>query len=426
MKTKASYHQERLWFIDRFERGTLYPQGPVYHNIPLVWEFHDHVNQEALQQSINALIGKHEALRTVLVWEQEQLFQIVQEPAAVALEQWHLTEALTREAAITLLLEKNELAFQKGIDGLLYKFGLLNLADGKGFLLLTVHHALCDDTSVNLLKQDFQELYLSAASGALDMDWEEDILQYTDFAEWQRGTEDMLMARDLNYWKQRLGSSLQPLELPEDRQRELIHIYHATTISNQIPSEVKSKVADFCAEHELLPQTFYLAVFKLLLAKLSGLREINVGTSMTDRIQDEFTDVVGAFSNLLVLSDFVQKNAPFADFASQVQQTWLEAKQHRFIPFDRLVMELNPRNDMSRTALFDVLYRYESRLDEQRVAMTTPEFNLGWGKYDYHLLLLEKRDVIEVLLTYNDCYFNEDTASALLDEFCQLCHLSID
>jgi hypothetical protein len=85
-------------------------------------------------------------------------------------------------------------------------------------------------------------------------------------------------------------------------------------------------------------------------------------------------------------------------------------------------MELNPQNDMSRTALFDVLYCYVKHLDEVDAEVTTLEFNLGWGKYDYNLLLLEKADVIDILLTYNDRYFEYDSALALLNKFCELCH----
>ena len=422
MKKRASYHQERLWFIDRFERESLYENGPVYHNIPVVWEFHSNINEEALQKSINALIIRHEVFRTTLVQEQENLLQVIHEPSPVEVESWYFSaEEMTREEVIAFLLEKNKISFQNGLGGMLFKFGLLTLADGKAFLLLTIHHALCDDASVNILKRELREFYINSSNSTLDVNLKEDTLQYVDFSDWQRELEGKSFERDLRYWRRKLGHSLQDLELPEDRKREEIHVYHPTTVINQISNEIKGKVGIFCKEREVSSKAFYCAVFKLLLSKLSRLREINIGTSVSDRIQDEFKEVVGAFSNLVVLSDFVRKSDTFDELVAQVQKTLHDAERHSVIPFDRLVAELKPQNDMSRTALFDVLYCYEKRLDEKCAEVTALDFNLGWGKYDYNLLLLEKADVIEILLTYNDLYFDHDSAVALLNGFCKLC-----
>ena len=54
MKIEASYHQERLWFIDQFESGNLYESSPIYHNIPLILEIAGTVDAKILEQGIKA------------------------------------------------------------------------------------------------------------------------------------------------------------------------------------------------------------------------------------------------------------------------------------------------------------------------------------------------------------------------------------
>ena len=78
-----------------------------------------------------------------------------------------------------------------------------------------------------------------------------------------------------------------------------------------------------------------------------------------------------------------------------------DARANGDIPFDQLVNYLNPAKDMSRTALFDILFIYEKEDDTRLDGFTEIENNLGWGKYDYNLLLKEDGKEITYFLTYN-------------------------
>ncbi len=80
-----SYHQERLWFIERFEAGHVYPGSPVYHNLPLVLRFRGSVDATVLEEGINRLVARHAVLRTQIVTEGDVPAQVIRPSVQIRL-----------------------------------------------------------------------------------------------------------------------------------------------------------------------------------------------------------------------------------------------------------------------------------------------------------------------------------------------------
>src|SRR5256714_15594493 len=77
-----SFAQQRLWFIDQLE-----PNSPLY-NVPTVLRIQGTLNTGALQQALNTIVARHEALRTRFVYADGNPTQLV-EPDAVVKIAWH-------------------------------------------------------------------------------------------------------------------------------------------------------------------------------------------------------------------------------------------------------------------------------------------------------------------------------------------------
>ncbi|MER3478767.1 MAG: hypothetical protein C4287_22795, partial [Leptolyngbya sp. ERB_1_2] len=76
----ASFAQQRLWFIDQ-----LLPEASLY-NVPLVFRLTGSLARSHLQNSLQAIVRRHEVLRTTFDVLDGQLFQIIAQELQIPLE----------------------------------------------------------------------------------------------------------------------------------------------------------------------------------------------------------------------------------------------------------------------------------------------------------------------------------------------------
>ncbi len=98
--------------------------------------------------------------------------------------------------------------------------------------------------------------------------------------------------------------------------------------------------------------------------------------------------------------------------------------------FDQLVLALNPAKDMSRTALFDVLFNFQESRDQRSVVagleVNTLETNLGYGKNDLHLLIAAGEPQWRGHLAYNADFFDPEFIRQLMRHYVCLLQAFVD
>ena len=106
-----------------------------------------------------------------------------------------------------------------------------------------------------------------------------------------------------------------------------------------------------------------------------------------------------------------------SDLAAAGRTVWIEAEAHGGIPFDDIVLAIKPDNDMSRLALFDVLFDYEedsvTGVTGMHAARWVNETGLGWGKYDLVVVWRAGPDRLTGTLVFNRDLFNDDTGALI-------------
>jgi amino acid adenylation domain-containing protein len=422
MTKPVSYHQERLWFIDRFERGNLYESSPLYHNVPLILKISGPLDIPSLERSIARVIDRHEALRTRVITFDHGPGQWIEPQAVFTLEFLELStrgQETTGEELLNLALEEVHRPFLIEKD-LLIRGKLYKEKPGEFLLVLVLHHIIADHYSLNLLVQEMSRIYSGIRSGK-EPQLPGLTLHYADFARWQRDFSPKTLKPLQIYWKRKLRGKLQTLELPTDRPRALVHIFKAGRKNFSIPGTSSMITANLARQTGSSPMVVLLAAFKVLLYRYSGLEEIIVGTVVDNRTQPETRDIIGPIANLVALRSHISGEMTFSRFVSQLRETVEEAQRYGAMPFDRLVTELDPQKDMSRTALFDVLFQYRRYSPgwEEPGGLTIDiiETNLGWGKYDINVLVEAKGETLSGVVVYNAEYYDDWRISGMIDHF---------
>jgi len=200
-------------------------------------------------------------------------------------------------------------------------------------------------------------------------------VQYADFACWQRRwLVDDELERQIAYWRECLKGAPSVLELPTDHPRPQVMTYRGANVSFDIPPALAEQARALSRQANATPFMLLLAVFKVLLSRYSGQRDISVGTPVANRNRLEIEGLIGFFANTLVLRSDLSANPTFAALLEQVKRRVLDAQSHQDLPFEKLVEALQPERDTRRSPLFQVMFVLQ---DHQRLTLSLPGLDIA-------------------------------------------------
>jgi amino acid adenylation domain-containing protein/non-ribosomal peptide synthase protein (TIGR01720 family) len=336
-----SHTQERLFFLYRLD------PGDVAYNI---WSFHrfpDAFDERALERALAALVKRHEILRTTFSGAGGELVQRVEAPGPVPLPRVDLSH-LPAERALGETRRLRNVERRRPFDlenGPLLRLVLLRLHPAEHVLVLTLHHILGDAWSLAIFHRELAALYAGRPLPPLPV-------QYGDFAHWQRGWQQRVEEPgQLAYWTKRLAGAPEELELPFDRPRPPVQSTAGGNVVLRLPAALAGRLKAFCRAEGATLVMGLLTLYKALLLRLSGQRDLCVGMAVAGRNREELEPLIGFFANTLVLR--TDLGGPGLRGAlGRVKQGLIEAQDHQDLSFARLVEALKPRRSLAVTPLF--------------------------------------------------------------------------
>ncbi|WP_436961375.1 amino acid adenylation domain-containing protein [Streptomyces sp. SudanB182_2057] len=405
-----SYGQHRIWLQHAMdETGREWVSG-VFLPVP------SDAGEKPIRAALDALVERHEALRTRFAVEGGEPVQYIGSPGPVGLR---LID--TARDRIGELLDEDA---RRGFDleeGPLLRALLFREPSGRQTLVLLIHHIACDGWSSAVLERDFRQ-FLSAATTGAPAVLPPLAVQYADYAVWQRAVlTDEVLATELEYWRKALDGvvALSPrTDRPRPRRRDA----RGAVLSLTIPAEVVTALDGLARTTGATPFMTMLTAFGTLLARHTGQWDVPVGAPVAGRDRPELDGVVGFFLNSLVLRCRLQPQRTFAEALADVRDMCADALAHQRLPFDRLVADLAPERDLSRTPLYQVALDYHgaglsgapegaedlaSMIEASRVAKT-----------DLTLYLRNRDDgSMLALFEYATALYDEDTIARLAGHF---------
>ncbi|HEV2860060.1 MAG TPA: amino acid adenylation domain-containing protein [Pyrinomonadaceae bacterium] len=412
-----SFAQQRLWFLEQLQ-----PDSGVY-NIPGAVRLHGWLNAAALRQALNEIVRRHEALRTTFPAAGDQPSQVIAPSLVLDLpltDLRHLPLDAAEAEARRLMASEGRRPFDLAA-GPLVRARLLRLSQGEHILHVTIHHIVSDAWSLGVLVRELNELYAAAVEGRPTALAELPV-QYADYAAWQRRRlQGEVLETQLAYWTRRLGGELPALELPTDMPRPAAQTFRGARLHFALPRELSAHLNLLCRREGVTPFMLFLTAFKVLLHRYTGQRDILVGTPVAGRTRRETEGLIGFFVNTLVMRSEVSGGESFRELLGRVRESALEAYAHQELPLERLVEELRLARDLSREALFQVMFVMQNTPPP---APALPGLTLeplqtdnGTSKFDLLLSLAERGGAFEGYLEYSTDLFEEATAARALGHF---------
>ncbi|PWC90784.1 hypothetical protein TSH100_01765 [Azospirillum sp. TSH100] len=390
-------HQERLWFVDRFERGVLYPAGPTYYNMPVVARLESEPDAARLSAALAQLVQRHPALRTALTTEGDRPVLRIAAVADLPLSRI----AAPTGGGLAAVEEVSRESFDLS-SAPLARATLCVEDGGAAFLSLTAHHAVADKWTLYRLMDELAALYADPAAAMPELP-----------AALPEPAGDR--EADTAYWHRALAG-LTALVLPTDRPRPAIHTYTAGRVAGHLDGAMAGAAASLAARLGVGRADVMRAAFQGLLHRLTGQADVVIG----EPFEPASLLPAGPHANLLTLRTDIDAAPAFSALVRQSAERRTAAATHAGMPFDHVVLAIKPKNDMSRTALFDVLFHYDEGMARAPEGGRIADTGLGWGKYDLVLTVRPEGDALGLTLVYNRDLFDDATAERILVRFHRL------
>jgi amino acid adenylation domain-containing protein len=429
---RLSFAQERLWFLDRLDPGS------IAYNLPAVLRMIGALDVAALRATLAEIGRRHESLRTTFVAGGEGPRQVIAPVLEIAVPVVDLG-ALPAAARQTEMLAWSAREAWRSFDlarGPLLRVTLLRLADEEWTALFNLHHIVSDAWSLDVLVREIVALYPAFHAGAFQTGKPSPLpelpVQYADFAEWQRAwlSDSETLAGQLAWWRERLQGAPALSPLPTDRPRPPVQRFRGRNVRQELPAETVAALRRLCAKEGT---TLFMGVLSGLFAVLArhsaaDLSDITVGTPVAGRTRVEVEDLIGLFLNTLVLRlppASPEAAAPgFRALLARTRELTLGAFAHQDLPFAKLVEELAPERNLSQTPLFQVQLALLAAEGEPLLlpglALEPLHLEESASKVDLTLRANEGRQGLELVWQFNTDLFDTATIRRLGRHFATL------
>ncbi len=412
-----SYAQTRLWFLDQLQ-----PLGGSY-NIPLTLRLVGTLNQAALEQSLQEIIHRHEALRTNFINVDGQPNQIIQTETTWSLSIIECEDLPTteKEIATQQLVQKQAIQAFNLANEPLVRATLVVLSETEHALLVFIHHIVSDGWSMGVFIQELEALY-NAYSQGQPSPLAPLPIQYADFAIWQRQwLQGDVLQSQLSYWQQQLADAPTLLSLPTDQPRGAVQTYHGAYQELALSKELTVALKQLSQKESVTLFMTLLAVFQILLWRYSGQDDICIGTPIANRNRTEIEGLIGFFINTLVLRTRLDGNPTFRQLLSRVREVALGAYAHQDLPFEMLVEALQPERNLSHNPIFQVWFNLQNLADTQLelfgLSVEPILISEAASKFDLSLYVAEHEQGITLQLLYNAHLFTSERMVEMMQQY---------
>lgn len=353
-RPEISFAQQRMWFLEQ-----LAPDTALY-NMQFGVQLRGDVDVRSVAGALADVVRRHEALRTRFGTDGGAPTVMIADDPGCPLEVVDVSWTPEPNAAAQEVIRRLSSSPLDLATGPLIRAGLIRTGPDQHVLSLTVHHIVCDGWSINLVLSDFAAFYAAQASGRPPALAPLPV-QYPDFARWQLAQlQGAALSGHLDYWRRCLDGAPAALDLPTDREHPPVVRHEGDSVGFVVPAALTdrlSALSERCGASMFMTLS---AAFSALLHRMSGQDDVCLGYFDGNRDRAETENLVGLFVNTLVLRSQVTATSTFTELLADVRNSVLEASEHRALPFDKLVEDLQLQRSRARPPIFQVALSYSS------------------------------------------------------------------
>jgi amino acid adenylation domain-containing protein len=381
----TTFAQEALWIHERLLAG----DDVLPYNETFVISVDGVLDRGLVEASLNAIVARHEALRTTFELDDGLPRQVVHPPYEVRLQELVVDEEADVDREACALASR---AFDLA-QGPLVRFRLVRIGSERSAVLVAAHHLIIDGRSIEIIASELDRAYgaLSRGGPISLPPLESDVVAYARFEREDFGRRESSL---LPFWRAALREPVGDISLPVERQSRSMS-FRGARASITLPADILTQIRQLASRRASSPSTVAHAALHATLGRLSQSASVTTGISISTRDRVTWEPLVGMLLDTVVLRSDLGGDPSFEDFVGHVRDVTLDAVSHR-LPFERLVAALRPRRESGQSPFFRVHFGFQPRERASRcVGPHRAEIRIpfrGVARFDLNVSLFEGPD----------------------------------
>ncbi|HEY6235447.1 MAG TPA: condensation domain-containing protein, partial [Candidatus Elarobacter sp.] len=382
------------------------PRASSAYHVPIALAMKVRLDVPSLRRSLDAIVARHEALRTTFVAVDGAPVQRIAPPSTGMSLIEHDLRGLDGAAAERARLAAEEMSAPFDLEtGPLVRGRLVTTADDDHVLLVTAHHIVFDGWSAAVFARELHASYAAYGAGEPDL-LAAPPIQSVDHAVWQRRANAREAYREqLGYWQGALRDAPALLEIPADRPRPSRQDFAGAHVSIEIDAELTAAMKAFSRRHGATPFMTLLTAWGALLSRLAAQDVVVVGTAVANRGRPELEPLIGSLVSTLALRLDYRGSPTVSEALARVKTHVIAAQGHQDVPFEQVVEVVNPPRSLAHNALFQNMLV----LQNGETSSFFPASNLHAAKVDLTFDLCEDGDRVRGVIVYATALFDRET-----------------
>jgi tyrocidine synthetase-3 len=357
----VSSAQKRLYYISRLNPGSM-----IY-NMSVGVPIQGFIDKDRLENTFRHLIRRHEVFRTSFTLVNKDVVQRVHDRVDFEVEYYDLSKQCEQPQVIEVDHEEGDAVkktpeariiakLMKPFDldrAPLLRAGLIKREENQYILTVDMHGIITDGQSIQVLRKEFISFYREESLTPL-------LLQSRDYVQWQNSpTQQEEMRRQKSYWLKQFEGEIPRLNLPLDYKRPAAQNFDGDVVRFEMEEEGVQQLEALASSENATIYMVLMAVFYILLSKLSSQEDIIIGTAVIGRRHADLLKIAGMFSNTVAIRNYPNSEKTFLEFFKEVRESMLMAFDNQEYPFDDLVQQLKIPRAAGRIPLFDVMIAFQ-------------------------------------------------------------------
>ncbi|HEX3044255.1 MAG TPA: amino acid adenylation domain-containing protein [Bacillota bacterium] len=390
------------------------------YNMPGVLLLEGNLDRLRLEEAFQALIERHESFRTGFELHDGEPAQIIAQNVIFRMDYSKAGpefDCKSEKAFAAQEMQKFIQPFDLSRAPLL-RVKLLELAPARYLLFYDMSHIISDGVSMEIMIRDLSQLYNGGELAELP-------IQYKDFTVWQNEFfKTEAFQRQEQYWLERLSGELPSLDLPIDYPRPPIRSYEGDRLSFEIGPDLAADLNKIAVETGATLFMILLAAYNILLLKYTGAEDILIGTNIAGRSHPDLKNIIGMFTNTLVLRNFPKSELSFREFLAEVRDNTLEGYDNQDYPFEKLLGRLNLKRDPSRNPLVETVLSFQDSsggsVGIPDLQMAPYDFEHKIARMDLLIILTQTATGVHGILEYSTRLFKPARMETLKQNFLEI------
>src|SRR5271165_5518779 len=329
---------DSIYPLSPMQQGMLFhtllaPKSGVYFN-QILYTLTGCLQKAAMQRAWQQVVDRHEALRTLFVWEaREKPLQVVRRRVTLPWEEldWCGLSADEQDAKLAALLQADR---RRGFDltrAPLMRLALIRLGENHHELIWSHHHLLFEGWSSFLILKDVMAIYQALSEGR-DCRLEP-VRPYRDYIKWLQRQDS---SKAEGFWRAALKGFAAPTPLlgsPRPGEHE-VQDYEIAEQLGSTPPSLTAALKSFARQNDLTLGTIVQGAWAILLSRYSGETDVVFGSTVSGRSAElvGIESMVGLFINSLpVRAQFSPQVATLA-WLKDFQDKLVEMRQYEHSP----------------------------------------------------------------------------------------------